>query len=822
MQQAQPKIIVSSATNCARASGLADVRVFQLDETLLDLPEESPQLSVHSQLLTISPSDIVYISFTSGTTGVPKGACISHTNVRSAIHYQGKKLGFAKQSRVFDFAPFSFDVAWSNFLHTLGAGGCICIAPQQDMLNDLSSAITAFHATLINVTPTILRTISPIPPTLHTVLLSGEMPYRENITQWASHVRLLNTYGPTECTFKCAFSALSPFQDGRPDIGVGVGFCTWIVDPHDDHKLVGEGSVGALYLEGPLVGQGYLSDPELTASAFIRDPTWLLMGNGKFASRRGRVYKTGDLVKCKPDGRLLFVGRKDATQVKIRGQRVEIGDVEHHVRTCLAHDLPVIADIIQPLGRRDPSLTLFVQAQKRDREQVKTMIDGLAERLSKVLPNFMIPTVYIPIDEVPLASTGKVDRRRLRKMGNSLFWRKILELQSLIVSPTERCEPSNDTERCLREIWAKVLDLDPASINTTDTFLQKGGDSVAAIHMVAAAREEHLALTVADVFRTPKLSDLARAAKLQDVASHNEPIARFALLKTDRDETGLCEEVARLCSVEASQIEDVYPCTPLQEGMLAMTARKAGDYVSRTAFVLPGHLDVGRFENAWKSTVDRTPILRTRIINLSGEGLVQVVLNSPLSWSSYPYMRSSLEDTEPMGLGTPLCRAGVFRGNSCHFCLDIHHAIFDGWCTTLILDAVQEAYCGTQAVMPPLAAFQPFVKHVLTKNGPKAAKFWQDELAGPEATAFPPSNYRPHTKMDLDHTIAGLEWPRTGITPSSIIRSAIALLLASYTNSNDVRYGATTSGRQAPVPNIERIAGPTIATTPVRVRFEWD
>lgn len=320
--------------------------------------------------------------------GQPKGACISHANVRSAVHYQGKKLGFHQESRVFDFAPYSFDVAWSNFLHTLCAGGCICIAQEQDMMNGLSSAINSFNATLINVTPTVLRTISPIPPTLKTVLLSGEMPYRQNVTQWAGQVRLLNTYGPSECTWKCAFSVLDPSEEGRPDIGTGVGFCTWVVDPNDSGRLVSKGSVGELYLEGPLVGQGYLSDPEKTTSAFIKDPPWLLAGSSSFTGRRGRLYKTGDLVKCKPDGRLLFVGRKDASQLKIRGQRVEIGDVEHHVRACLVEDLPVIADVILPRGNDSSLLALFVEVKEQDGERVKALMDGLEEKLLEVLPAF--------------------------------------------------------------------------------------------------------------------------------------------------------------------------------------------------------------------------------------------------------------------------------------------------------------------------------------------------------------------------------------------------------------------------------------------------
>lgn len=425
VQQTQPKTIVSSPTNHSRASMLADVPTIQLDDAFFDLADDSTRHNINSQLPITSPVDTAYISFTSGTTGTPKGACVSHANVRSAIHHQGQKLGFTNQSRVFDFAPYSFDVAWSNFLHTLGAGGCICIARQEDMLNNLSSAITTFKATLINVTPTILRTIHPIPKSLDTVLLSGEMPFRENIVQWSDHVRLLNTYGPTECTFKCAFSVLESCHKDRPDIGVGVGFCTWLVDPNDSTKLADVSSVGELYLEGPLVGQGYLSDPTMTACAFVQDPPWLVASHDKFAGRTGRLYKTGDLVRYKKGGKIIFVGRRDATQLKIRGQRVELGDVEHHVRACMIHDLPLIADVVHPTDSKDPSLSLFVQTDGHNIEMIRTSIRNLAERLSKVLPYFMIPTLFIPIEQIPLASTGKTDRRRLREWANGLSWARV-------------------------------------------------------------------------------------------------------------------------------------------------------------------------------------------------------------------------------------------------------------------------------------------------------------------------------------------------------------------------------------------------------------
>lgn len=754
---------------------------------------------------------------------------------------------------MFDFAPYSFDVAWSNFLHTLCAGGCLCIAREEDMLNDTSAAIAAFKSTLINVTPTVLRTISPTAvTTLETVLLSGEMPYRENITTWAGRVRLLNTYGPTECTFKAAFSVLSDpsstaskdeaHDDERPDIGRGVGFCTWVVDPNDVKELLHSiGSVGELYLEGPQVGQGYLSDPEKTRSVFIEDPPWLLAGSQSFPGRRGRVYRTGDLVKYKPDGKLVFVGRNDKySQVKIRGQRVEIGDVEHHVRACLDDSLQIIVDMVHPCGSDISTLTVFVVVRAGDELQsVKTLLDGLTEKLLQVLPGFMLPSLYFPINEIPVAATGKVDRRKLRELGSALTWNELVRLQSSILSVKEYVEPADDIERQLCEVWAQVLDLDSALISATDNFLRLGGDSIAAMQVVASARKKNLSLTVANMFKNPVLEDLARCVRHQsplremDLINTETDVSPFSLLGVIKSRESICEEAAKLCQVEIGDIEDVYPCTPLQEGLLAMSVKNdvhsRENYISRTAYELHADIDIKKLQRAISSTARCIPILRTRVINSPNHGLVQVVVKSsdgllPQEYTNFPQF---FDQAYEMGLGTPLYRAGIVLGDVAGpnvLALEMHHAIFDGWCTMLILDAIQEAYHLPErdTFSPPLAPFQPFIKHVLATDNDKTESFWKSQLTDSEAIVFPASNYHPEKKLDLHHQVQDLSWPRTGVTSSSIIRSTLTVLLASYTNSDDIKYGETLSGRQVSIPGIEQMAGPTIATVPFRVKFDWD
>ncbi|KAH8690320.1 putative nonribosomal peptide synthase [Talaromyces proteolyticus] len=828
IKQCRSTTIIASESHVDRIVQMTNVPVLQIDERMrvtANVGEEQDKLG----LPVVLPEDIVYISFTSGSTGQPKGACISHANVRSTVYYQGSQLGFHRKSRVFDFAPYSFDVAWSNVLHTLCAGGCLCIASEEDMMRDLSASLIEYKATLINLTPTVLRTIKGIVPSLETILLSGEMPYYDNLKQWADNVKLVNTYGPTECTFKCAFSTLSTSTDEVPSIGKGVGFCTWVVNPDDCNTLVAAGSTGELYLEGPMVGQGYLYDREKTESAFINNPPWLVGGKDGLSGRSGRLYKTGDLVKYRSDGSLVFVGRKETSQWKIRGQRVEIGDVEHHVRACLDGRLSVIVEAVVYRNRSSPSLAMFIQTGGEDMTEVKYLLDGLMQRAAKRLPAFMLPSIYIPIEKIPIGPTGKINRQHLRAMVASQTFNDILQLQSKTISASEYCPPSNEIESRLTELCATVMGLESGRISMTDNFFRLGGDSIIAMQLVASARRRGLLLTVADIFKSPVLRDLSKVSRLETETESEDGMAPFSLLSGKIDLDNICQESARICGVGIGDIEDIYPCTPLQQGMLALTAKHyakttlgADYYVSRTAFKLPHDIDLVRLEEAWRATVAEVQILRTRIIDLPTEGLVHIAVNSRVPLHRWTSLNEFWNDSSRTSLGNPLCRVGIYEGQGLFLVLEMHHSIFDGWSFGLILDCVECHYNGTGKNPLSLVPFQKYVRYTLISNTDEAVSFWRNQLIGSEAVVFPPPNYHPLGKLDLTHEVRDLEWPREGITPSSIVRAAVSLLVASYTNSTDVKFGVTVSGRQVSIPGTERITGPTIATVPVRVKFNWD
>ncbi|PMB71311.1 Nonribosomal peptide synthetase dtxS1 [Beauveria bassiana] len=441
------------AENTARQRHAPAVCGWDGELTYAELDELSTQLAYHlidigvksrdhiarqragaSGLPQVSPSQTLFITYTSGSTGTPKGARMSHSNVCAAIHYQGYVLGFRTTSRVLDFSPYSFDVAWSNVLHTLCAGGCLCVASMDEMMDSIDDTLLRYRVNLVNITPSTLRAITPEHSALETILLSGERPNSHVLSQWIDKVCIKNTYGPSECTFKSAHAIVSPANLQSPDIGQTFGVCGWVVQPGRDDLLAPFGQVGELLIEGPLVGQGYLNEVEKTSASFIHDPPWLLRGGPGVVGRHGRLYKTGDLVRHNVDGTMQFVGRRDE-QVKIRGQRVELGEVEYHVQkhlaTTSATTLPFAVELITPRGSQNAMLVVFISVPrtKSDRSMetvTEELTLGLNDKLAQVLPRSMIPSSYVPITELPMGGTGKIDRRRLRQIGSELSREELL------------------------------------------------------------------------------------------------------------------------------------------------------------------------------------------------------------------------------------------------------------------------------------------------------------------------------------------------------------------------------------------------------------
>lgn len=305
-------------------------------------------------------------------------------------------------------------------------------------------------------------------------------------------------------------------------IGRGQGLLTWIVDPDNHHILVPPGCVGELVLEGPLVGCGYLNDVARTKAGFIESPSWLLRGTPTHQGRRGGpLYKTGDLVRYTERGALIYMGHKD-TQVKIRSQRIELGEVEHWVHKFMSDATRVAAELITPQrGSSGPVLVAFVQmgdaptqtgAEPKDHTaKVLPTWTEMRTKVANALPAHMVPSAFLSMGQFPVTPTGKLDRKRLREIGMSFTMQELLsELQSSELS-TKR-QPTTTIEMQTQQIWAKVLNIDPLTIGLDDSFTPLGGDSIAMMRLAVETRLAGIELSVIDIIRHPTLCE--RASKV--------------------------------------------------------------------------------------------------------------------------------------------------------------------------------------------------------------------------------------------------------------------------------------------------------------------
>ncbi|CAG9948854.1 unnamed protein product [Clonostachys rosea f. rosea IK726] len=432
VKQVDADIVLCSPLNLTLCSGLAS-QVVAVESTLWKAVPNRPS----SVQLPVTPcSSIMYVIFTSGSTGAPKGVMISHQSFFTALSHQEKVVGIKSQARVYDFTSYSFDVSLYYLFATLGIGGCLCVPDEHSRRYNLTESITSFRADTVFLTPSVIRLIRPKQtPTLQLLVACGEALQLKDIEPWWGKMRLLNGYGPSECTPFTVFNESNNNVRDILSIGRGVGATTWVVDPNDHNILLPLGATGELLLEGPLTCIGYINNEEKTAAAFIQDPVWLLQGNSNHPGRRGRLYKTGDLVRYNEDGTLLCLGRKDG-QIKIRGQRVETGEVEHWVQNYMKQEATqAVVELLTPQGGEgsaNPVLAAFLQMDKKqlqgtgvcDSPEASLLLihTEMESKLAQHLPTYMIPTAFFGMRELPLTVSRKTDRKRLREIGASIYY----------------------------------------------------------------------------------------------------------------------------------------------------------------------------------------------------------------------------------------------------------------------------------------------------------------------------------------------------------------------------------------------------------------
>lgn len=429
----------------------------------------------------VRPYNIAYILFTSGSTGKPKGVIIEHRAILSSIHGWGSKFGITPDSRVLQFANYIFDGSLLEGLTTLVTGGTLCVPSDTERLEDTVGFMERAKVTMTTMTTSFLNTISPDQvPSLKTVVIGGEAPTVDSLRTWMGRVTLVNGYGPAEAAIACAAHAFESETEIPTTIGKPTNTRLWVVDPDDHQQLAPFGCVGELAIQSHTLARGYLGDTSKTKAAFIDDIAWLPEAPGL----PRRIYKTGDLVKHNAQGLLEYCGRKDG-QIKIRGQRVELGEVEHVMKNAATYIKDVVVETVMNKFGKVEALAAFVTLN----EDIPELAAQLSSDVGAVLPKHMLPTYFIQIDRIPRTGSDKVDRKGLKK--------KLVDMSphdlssSMAREKRDYVAAENGTEERLRSTWSKILDLQEDSISTNDNFYSLGGDSIRIVTLSKAIAKEY-------------------------------------------------------------------------------------------------------------------------------------------------------------------------------------------------------------------------------------------------------------------------------------------------------------------------------------------
>lgn len=795
-----------------------------LQEICVPISSSRSMQSSTVQLPTIGHDATAFVFLTSGSTGIPKGVVQGHQALALTAEQICRAMRMDSSTRIFQYSSYSFDVSVGDIFATFFAAGCLCVPSEEQRLDELTETINAMKATHICVTSTILAKLTPEDvPSLRQVTVGRESLTQEQLRAWCP--RIATIYGTTESVIWDTYHADLTMEDSPTNIGCSMGpTTTWIVDPWSAAKLVPVGAIGELLVGGPLLSKGYLNDEDRTKASFLEKPSWLK----EFLTEeeKGRLYRTGDLVRYNSDGTIQYFGRKDR-QIKIDGQRIELEEVEHHVKKHLPRGIEIAAEVI--VSRSSPSRPFLVMFVVPDpacglfKDEVKSLRRTIQAEISQALPTYMCPSAYISLPMLPRLADGKVNRSQLRETGAMLSIEELTQpthghtkTNEAKMPPQIPLEKKISLENKLRELWATTLGLEPSAIRAKDSFLQlEGGDSISVMQLVRLAQKHSMWFSVADVFSHPKLCDLA--TKVVFGEKPQEPILSFSLWRGPWTIDRLRGEASARCDVSPDQIEDIFPCTALQEGLLALTSRESNLYASREAFELHEHIDVSLVQEAWDTVAASMPILRTRVIDLHPHGLHQVIVNERIPWNT-------LETRPQFALGSRLVHWALIENeHSKQLVWTIHHSLYDRWSMPRILEQVKQAYY--QQPLHQYLSMQPFIRYLSTVKESASRNFWNAQLfeaPPPSFPTLPSGSYEAKATESCTCYLPDFEWPAgIDVTPSVWIRAAWALLIGHITNTDDISFGATVSGRQLPVAGIQDIVGPTIATVPIRVQINW-
>ncbi|HLP57172.1 MAG TPA: amino acid adenylation domain-containing protein, partial [Fluviicola sp.] len=716
--------------------------------------------------------NLAYIIYTSGTTGKPKGVMIEHRAVVNTVSALNTVYDISNEyRRVACFSEYVFDVSVSEIFNTLCYGGELHLLSKEVKTDAtlLTNYVREQQINYLFVAPAMLSVMKQESyPSLRAIIIAGEACDQTAGASWAAEYSLYNYYGPTEGTIYSTGKRVDVRNVN--EIGKPIRNARAYV-LNDALQPLPVGSSGELYIGGAGLSRGYLNLPELTAERFIDNPFATEEDKAKGYTR---LYKTGDLVRWLPDGNLAYLGRKD-TQIKLRGYRIELGEIESAITQMEGVDQAAVIDFDR---NGTKYLAAYVVAPG-----MEITYEVLHAGLSKQLPSYMIPSVVVQLDALPLTINGKLDRRAL----------PVPEFSA----ENAYVAPSTPLEKDLCSIWEQVLDVEKVGVN--DNFFRRGGNSITAVKLTAISRQKlGIDIPLSLLFAYPTVA--GTAANLAAAETVIIPKA----------------DVAR------------YPLSFSQERLLFIERFEKGS----AAYHMPYFVKLGREANindvvdAIQVVVDRHPVLKTVYRSDENGDSYQVILDRKVAFSVHETDREALAAVLAKTIARPFdlehepgIKLHHYLAEGEQYLLILwHHIAFDGWSATIFMQELAQAYDaatrGTELHLPDngisFVDYAHWQRDYLNHERLELlGNYWTNHLAGFETLNLPTDYPRPgqpdysgkNLSFELDNGLAAklrnlaMEEETTLFT---VLLGGFYIALAALSGQKDIVIGTPSDNRHHP------------------------